>query len=217
MIILLSTTASLVLSGCGNGFFPEMDDKELPHYKLAATEQAWVTPYQVGTEWRFRNAAGYVRRYQVKGFSDRVLPGIPTNSFSVQYYQQEAGARLERVDSAFYQRPDGYKHAATFTISAAADFQNQPLPLTARLEWGLAKLPLPIAEVNSRQTLPTGVLLLPEAVFAGRTHQNVLVYPNLQAQPGEKLEAWMVTSIYYTKELGVVRFVEANGTVWDRE
>ncbi|KAA9338164.1 hypothetical protein F0P96_04770 [Hymenobacter busanensis] len=214
--LLLALTSSLALSGCGNGFFPDMDDEELPHYTLSAQEQAWVTPYRLGEEWRFRNAAGYERRYQVRGLTDRTWPGHPAGSSMMQYYQQEVGARVERVDSAYDQRADQYKFAATMVVGAAIKFEAQPLPLMARFEWGSTALALPVAEVNSMRPLPAGVRLLPAATFGSQTYQNVLEYTNLQPRADQPLAPWVTTRLYYSREQGVVRFVEADGTVWDR-
>ncbi|WP_400194026.1 hypothetical protein [Hymenobacter sp. B81] len=213
---LLGIVSGLVLGGCGNGFFPEMDNKELPHYTLSNDEQAWVTPYRLGQEWRFRNAAGYERRYQVRGLTDRTWPGRPNPQSVIAYYQQEVGARVERVDSAYYQRAEGYKYAATFVLTSAAAYEPQPLALTARLEWGVSPLTLPVAAVNTSQPLPAGMRLLPEVNLGGRTYHNVIEYTSLPPQPDQDLRPWMATRLYYTKEQGVVRFEEAGGLVWDR-
>jgi hypothetical protein len=208
--------AVLGLGGCGTGLVPGLDEEqEQPHYQLTQADQTWTTPYRVGEEWRFRNAQGYVRRYQVKGLSDRTLPGMLADTYSVKYYQQEIGARLERVDSAYVQRPNKEQFSATFTISAAVADEAQASPLRAQLNWGSTQVSLPVAEASKQQPLPAGVQQLKQLTLGGHTYQNVLEFKNLQTQAGQ--QAGAVKQVYYTQEKGVVRFVDASGAVWDRD
>ncbi|UYZ59390.1 hypothetical protein [Hymenobacter latericus] len=202
---------TLLLSAC-DGALPGAESDEPTHYVLSQQEQAWVAPYRLGEEWRFANQAGYERRYQVKGLSDKSQPGMASKGARVQFYQQEVGTRLERVDSAYYERRNAGQFAAAFTLGAAAG----PQPLEAALQWGNLQLPLPVAELESQQALPPNVRLLPSLAVGGRTFSNVLEYPALQPAASQAVPAWQVQRVYYTKEYGVVRFVEAGGTVWDR-
>ncbi|KUG06983.1 hypothetical protein [Solirubrum puertoriconensis] len=209
--LLGSLMLTLLLGAC-DSVMPGAESEEPTHYTLSQQEQAWTTPYRLGEEWRFVNQAGYERRYQVKGLSDKDQPGMASKGARVQYYQQEVGTRLERVDSAYYERADAARFAASFTLGAAAGQQ----PLEAALQWGNLQLPLPVAELENQQTLPAGVRLLPSLTAGGRIFNNVLEYPTLQPAANQAAAAWQVQRVYYTKEYGVVRFVEAGGTVWDR-
>ncbi|GAB2969008.1 hypothetical protein GCM10027048_44690 [Hymenobacter coalescens] len=208
--------ASLLLPGCGTGLFPEPEQPELPQYQLNAAEQAWAAPYRLGEEWRFRNANGYERRYQVKGLSDQQLPGLTPGTQRVGYFQQGLGARLERVDSAYVARPEQQRYQATFTMTAGVAAKTAAVPMSAELAWGPARLLLPVAQVNAQQPLPVDVRLLPSITLGTRAYQNILEYTSLQTSAAH-LPAWQVQRVYYSKENGVVRFVEAGGTVWDRQ
>jgi hypothetical protein len=207
--------AALVLPGCGTGLFPEPAEQELPQYALSAADQAWATPYRLGEEWRFRNAAGYERRYQVKGLADQQLPGLRAGTQRVGYYQQGLSARLARVDSGYVSRATVGNYQASFSLTAAVP-GGAPQPLTADLNWGLTHLSLPAAALDARQALPVDVRLLPTVTLGNRSYQNVLEYSSLQTSAA-RVPAWQVQRLYYTKENGVVRFVEAGGTVWDRQ
>jgi hypothetical protein len=212
---LLPALAATLLTGCGSGLFPEPEAQELPQYQLSAAEQAWAAPYRLGEEWRFRNAAGYERRYQVKGLADQQLPGMVPGTQRVGYYQQGLGARLERVDSAYVERPEQGRYQATFSLTAAVPTMPTK-PLAAQLSWGAVQLSLPAAALEQQQALPVDVRLLPTITLGNQPYQNVLEYTSLQTSAA-RVPAWQVQRVYYTKENGVVRFVEANGTVWDRQ
>ncbi|RAK65088.1 hypothetical protein DLM85_16215 [Hymenobacter edaphi] len=204
--------AGLLLPGCGSGLFPEPESQELPVYQVSQAEQVWATPYRLGEEWRFRNAAGYERRYQVKGLADQQLPGIALGSQRVQYYRQGLSARLERVDSGYVARPDQDKYLATFSMKAAVPKTTELL--TVELTWGPSRLQLPATAQPA--ALPADVRLLPTATLGTRQYQNVWEYTSLLTSAA-RVPAGAVRQVYYTKENGVVRFVEANGTVWDRQ
>lgn len=204
--------AVLLLPGCGTGLFPEPDTQELPQYRISQSEQAWATPYRLGEEWRFRNAAGYERRYQVKGLADQQLPGLALESQRVTYYRQGLSARLERIDSGYVARAAQAQFLVTFSIKAAVPRAAEGL--TAELTWGPAHLRLPTDA--QPQDLPVDAHLLPTATLGQREYQNVWEYTSLltsaaRTAPGQPLR------LYYTKDNGVVRFIEADGTVWDRQ
>ncbi|MCC3157535.1 hypothetical protein LJ737_09810 [Hymenobacter sp. 15J16-1T3B] len=204
--------AVLLLPGCGTGLFPEPEGQETPEYQISQAEQAWATPYRLGDEWRFRNAAGYERRYQVKGLADQQLPGMAAGSQRVQYYRQGLSARLERVDSGYVARPGQQQYLAQFSMKAAVPKSAEPL--TVELTWGPSQLRLPAAAQPG--ALPADVRLLPAATLGTRQYQNVWEYTSLLTSAA-RVPAGAVRQVYYTKENGVVRFVEANGTVWDRQ
>lgn len=212
--LLPTALAAVLLPGCGMGVFPEPDGQELPEYRLSPADQAWAAPYRLGEEWRFRNAAGYERRYQVKGLAEQELPGLAAGSRRVSYRQQGLGARLERIDSGYVARPTAARYLASFSLQAAVPAAAQPLQ--AQLRWGPTELLLPAAAVDAHQPLPADVRLLPASTLGTRTYQNVLEYTSLLTSAA-RVPAGQLRQVYYTKENGVVRFVEADGTVWDRQ
>lgn len=202
----------LLLPGCGTGLFPEPDGQELPEYQFSQTEQSWAAPYRLGEEWRFRNAQGYERRYQVKGLSDQQLSGMAPGSQRVAYYRQGLSARLERVDSGYVALDRRGQYLATFSLKAAVPKAAEPL--TAELTWGPAQLRLPTAA--PAQELPADVRLLPTVSLGSRVYQNIWEYTSLLTS-ASRPAAGQVRQMYYSKENGVVRFIEADGTVWDRQ
>ena len=204
--------AVLLLPGCGTGLFPEPEDQELPAYGFEAAEQAWATPYRLGEEWRFRNAQGYERRYQVKGLADQQLSGLAPGTQRVAYYRQGLSARLERVDSGYVERPLRERYLATFSLKAAVPKAAEPL--LAELTWGPSQLRLPTTA--PAQELPADVRLLPTASLGPREYHNVWEYTSLLTSASRPV-AGQLRQVYYSKENGVVRFIEADGTVWDRQ
>ncbi|TLM90105.1 hypothetical protein [Hymenobacter jeollabukensis] len=204
--------AVLLLPGCGSGLFPEPESSEIPEYQISQAEQAWATPYRLGEEWRFRDAAGYERRYQVKGLADQQLSGMAAGSQRVAYYRQGLSARLERVDSGYVALDRRGQYLASFSLKAAVPKAAEPL--TAELTWGPAQLRLPAAA--AAQELPADVRLLPTASLGSRVYQNIWEYTSLLTS-ASRPAAGQLRQLYYSKENGVVRFVEADGTVWDRQ
>ncbi|RTQ46569.1 hypothetical protein EJV47_21715 [Hymenobacter gummosus] len=207
--------AALTLTLLPSCLFPEPEVQQLPQYELSLADQAWAVPYRLGEEWRFHNAEGYERRYQVKGLAEQQLPGMVPGTQRVGYYQQGLGARLERVDSAYVERPAQNHYQATFSLTAAVPTEPTK-PLAAQLNWGPVQLSIPAGAINQQQALPVDVRLLPTITLGNRQYQNVLEYTSLQTSAA-RVPAWQVQRLYYTKANGVVRFVEAGGTVWDRQ
>lgn len=188
------------------------DKDSLPQYTLTAEERKWANPYAEGSVWRFRNTAGYERRYLVKEFRDEMASGGGSKgSFCPSYYHQQVNARFERTDSL---QTTGHQ----LSMSTAANYQTAPFG--ASLTWAGSEFGLPITEVEQGMApLNIGNVssarVLPQVTVSGRVYPNVLecsLTPFAHATNAPST----VLRIFVTKADGIIRFETKAGTAWDR-
>ena len=177
------------------------DHDSQPHYTLTTGQRAWAAPYPKNAVLRFRNSSGYERTYRVVEATNESGSGGGSKSSVCSAYQSEYFfTRLERTDSAGV-----YRGLYFQKMDAAVD----QIPFKAQIQWASSDFSLPIAEIED------GKKALGPATFAGRTYQNVLDLPNVDALAPNKA-AWGITRIFITKADGVIRFEERGGTAWNR-
>ena len=210
----LPAAASFLLAGCG--WFGEND--KLPYYQLTPEQRAWAAIYQQETTWRFRSeATGYERTYRIHNTVDKKQPNTKGKfSVEVAYYRQEMYAQIDRTDSAIV-RPVYTSHPQDFLLQAQVESPTTYWDnIFFRLNWEGTSLALPMRELTTGHlALSPPYQLLPQATFNGHTYQNVVVYsvtqyPNTIKYPNT------AEHICYTKDLGVVRYVEYSGEAWNR-
>jgi hypothetical protein len=197
---LLLAGSNLLLSGC-----KQVCEQNLPEYRLSAAQLSWSVPYVTDTVWRYRNAAGYERRYRITSVATELpAKGSSKSSLCNTYYQQQFTANLERTDST---------QTANFNTGKCQLFMEAVLPGSTsstnnsnRLQWNGASFYLPIDEVAAGQyTLTT-------ARFGGRTYNNVIMSnATTTSSPPLRLR------VYFTVTNGVVAFADQYGTLWARQ
>ena len=181
-------SATLALSACQN-------DKVAPYQQLTPEERAWAAPYQADTEWRFRGSRGTERIYRMQSFSDEKQALLDRDG--------KAEAYVDVLQASFYRADTvASPRAALLLTGRAATSTVSP----ARFSFENCFVDLPVDELAKQRPLPTGFTLLPQFTTSTRTYQNVLHYHQTQ---------YFTADLYYSKELGVVRYVE-KGITWDR-
>jgi hypothetical protein len=191
-------------------------DKDTPEFRLTAEQRTWGDAYREGDTWRFRNAAGYERRYKVTNFKDKMQAHVP-KSLSVTHRYQLVEATIERQDSTTYKgSPFQNKYSMLFELQAEVVRGTPYDSKVQQLTW-TTSVALPIDAINTQPippagALPSGVQFLPQLTIAGRTYENVLEFTTTHNNL-----AWQAKKIYYTKAEGVIRFEENGGEVWDRQ
>ncbi len=197
--LLLAGSNLLLLSGC-----KQACEQNLPEYRLSAAQRSWRAPYVPDTVWRFRNAAGYERRYRTVSVETELpAKGSSKSSLCNTYYQEQFTANLGRTDSA---------QAANFNPGKCQLFLQAVLPSSTStnnsnvLQWDGYSFYVPVDEVAAGQYPFT------TAKFGRRTYANVITSTaTTTGTPPRTLR------VYYTVANGVVAFDDRYGTRWARQ
>lgn len=186
----LLLSAGLLLSGgC-----KQICDENLPQYGLTAAQLTWGKPFAVGAVWRFRNAAGSERTYQVTT-SEVTNIGLGGAKISVcpAYYEEYLFATSLRTDSAQDKRIYHLQLAAP-TGGNSSDF----------LQWG---------DGGNYSLTPNGPVQgqLPwhPATLGSHSYPEVMECTNSLFSP-------LVLHLFLTKTEGVVAFDDRHGVRWTR-
>ena len=197
---LLLASSNLVLSGC-----KQVCEQNLPTYQLSAAQRSWAAPFVPDTVWRFRNAAGYERRYRILNVSTELpAKGSSKSSLCNTYYQEQYTANLERIDST---------QTANFTPGKCQLFMEAVLPGNTSstnnsnsFQWNGYSFYLPVDEVAA------GQYPLTTAKFGSRTYANVITSnAATNSMPPSRLR------LYFTVANGVVAFDDLYGNLWVRQ
>lgn len=198
--LLLAGINLLLLSSC-----KQVCEQNLPAYRLGAAQLSWGAPYVADSVWRFRNAAGYERRYRITSVStDLVGKGSSKSSLCNTYNIQQFTASLGRTDST---------QPANFKTGKCQLFMEAVLPGSSAnssgnsnsFTWNGYGFYLPVDEVAA------GQYPLTTATFGRRTYPNVITSVNGYAVPPRTLR------VYFTLANGVVAFDDQYGTRWARQ
>jgi hypothetical protein len=183
---------------------------------LSAEQRAWAAIYQDGNTWRFKSEAnGYEQTYRIHNLENK-KQGHSGGKFDVtaEYFGEELYAEVERTDSA-YSRPRVNFHYRDLYVQAQTTQSNPNGQGRFSLNWAGTVVPLAVDDFEKGSIVFANWQLVPQATYQGRTYQNVFVYtaPRLPLQLQGPNHA---AQIYYTKQDGVIRFVEFSGQVWNR-
>ena len=187
---------SLLLSGC-----KQVCEQNLPTYHLSEAQFGWRAPYVPDTVWRFRNAAGYERRYRILNVGTE-LPAKGSNkgNFCNTYYKEQYTANVGRIDST---------QSANFKTGACQLFMEAALPGGIgngnKFQWNDYSFYLPTDEVAA------GQYPLTTAKFGSRTYTNVIAISAATTVPSLRLH------VYLTVADGVVAFDDLYGNFWSRQ
>ena len=185
-VAILAFASTLGLSACSK-------DEPVPYYQLTEVQRAWAAPYKADTQWRFRSTRGTERTYRVQHFSDEKLANKGRKG-KTESYTDVFVANFYRADTVSSPR-------ASFLTSGQMGSSLSPVKFDIEGSF----LTLPIEQLAAQQPLPAGYEFLSHFTTSTGAYLGVLHYTS-SARTSE---------VFYTKEQGVVRFVE-KGIVWDR-
>lgn len=203
---------TLLLGAC------DKDSDKAPKFKLTEEQKQWSRPYQDNVVWKFDANLGYQRSYRTGAFGTQDLGINDGNSSGPRYFREVQSALLLRTDSA-YQAGSSPVYKFNMNFQLGAEVEASKRLYNERFEglllWHNASVRLPLAQLLNNEALPTGWTLHPTYTVAGVTYTNVLEYvpTSWVAQPAAAYDA---VQIFYTREVGVLRFKERGGTVWTR-
>lgn len=193
---LLLVSSSLLLSSC-----KQVCEQNLPTYHLSAAQRSWAVPFVPDTVWRFRNAAGYERRYRILNVSTELpAKGSSKSSFCNTYYKEQYTANLRRIDST---------QTANFNPGLCQLFMEAVLPGGPGngnlFQWDYQRFYVPTDEVAAGQYPST------TATFGSRTYANVITISTSTNTPSLRLH------VYFTLANGIVAFDDPYGNLWVRQ
>ncbi|MDQ2771802.1 MAG: hypothetical protein M3Y54_15035 [Bacteroidota bacterium] len=185
---LLLIGAGLLQAGCKKAC-----GDNLPQYSLTEAQLAWGKPFAGGAVWRFRNAAGTERTYQVTKSEKRSIgTGGAKISVCPGYYEEYIFSDSERSDSTkdglFY-----HLQLAAPTGGNESDF----------IQWGDGDYAL-----TPNGPAP-GQLPWHPATLGGHYYPEVMEGQNTMFSP-------LVLHIFLTQADGVVAFDDRHGVRWTR-
>jgi len=204
--------------------------KGLPYYYFTTSDQPWLQPQQ-GDVWRFANARGQQRAYEVSSYGETRAankefsgPGILSNSAVIVNYYDYKVLRLNRTDSS---QGGGelrfYRDAALRGTLRSQGYDEGQSRFYAEGEWytfvgntdlrtdyyscrGL-KFPSGPAANGPFDTLTVG----------GRRYTEVISFIGTSRGPDcASLPSWGLQELYYDRRAGLVRLVSLAGERWDR-
>jgi hypothetical protein len=197
--LLLAGSSLLLLSGC-----KQACEQNLPTYRLSAAQLSWRGPYVPDTVWRFRNAAGYERRYRITSVETELpAKGSSKSSLCNTYYREQYTANLGRTDST---------QTANFNAGKCQLFMEAELPGNTSstnndnvFQWNGYSFYVPTDEVAA------GQYPLTTATFGSRTYANVITSnAATNSSPPIRLR------VFLTVANGVVAFDDVYGNLWVR-
>ena len=197
---LLLAGSSLLLGGC-----KQACEQNLPEYRLNAAQLNWRAPYLPDTVWRFRNAAGYERRYRIlRVGTELTAKGSSKSSLCNTYYLEQFTATLERTDST--QAANFNTGKCQLLLEAGLPGSNSSANNSNMLQWNGRSFYVPVEEVAA------GQYPLTAAKFGSRTYANVITSTATTTdKPPQTLH------VYLTVAKGVVAFDDLYGNLWARQ
>lgn len=198
--LLLAASSLLLVSGC-----KQVCEQNLPTYRLSAAQRSWVAPYVPDTVWRFRNAAGYERRYRILSVGTELpAKGSSKSSLCNTYYLEQFTTTLGRTDST--QTANSTTGKCQLFMEAALPGSNSSTNNSNVFQWNGYSFYLPIEEVAA------GSYPFSTAKFGSRTYANVITSNTAtNSSPPRRLR------VYFTVANGVVAFDDLYGNLWVRQ
>ena len=230
LLLLLAVMLTLGISSCKK---EDLDRDGLshvngvPYYHFTDADRPWLQAKQ-GDEWRFENARGYQRVYQVTQIvqqtrAPRKTPSGLLTAGVLQDYYDRITVQIGRTDSLRQSGELNFYRDAALTNPNSGGTDPATSQLYADGNWyefvgdiDRNKRPCGYGDLAF---LSGGALSSPfkELTVRGRQYKEVVAcIGNTRALGCFPLPRYYLQELYYDRQAGLVRMVSRAGEVWDR-